>query len=95
MPQVQLPLFPSGTQAINEVLAYERREDQVVYDNGHLPIFTHRTDDLASFPFFTAQLIVKGTVTQSQIVQAFGVPLTTVKRGCRAYRERGGKNGAT
>jgi DNA invertase Pin-like site-specific DNA recombinase len=89
MPQVQLPLFPSGTTHLNEVLAYERREDQVVYYNGHLPVFTHRTDDLASFRFFTTQLIVNGTVTQSQIVQAFGVPLTTVKRGCRAYRERG------
>jgi hypothetical protein len=89
MPQVQLPLFPSGTTAINEVLACERRADQVVYFNGHLPVFTHRTGDLASFRLFTTQLIVNGTATQGQIVQAFGVPLTTVKRGCRAYRERG------
>lgn len=89
MPQVQLPLFPSGTTAINEVLAYERREDQVVYYNGHLPVFTHRSNDLASFRLFTTQLIVNGTATQGDIVRAFGVPLTTVKRGCRAYRERG------
>lgn len=89
MPQVQLPLFPSGTKAINEVLAYERREDQVVYYNGHLPVFTHRTDDLGSFRLFTTQLIVNGTATQEQIVRAFGVPLTTVKRSCRRYRERG------
>jgi hypothetical protein len=89
MPQVQLPLFPSGTKAINEVLAYERREDQVVYYNGHLPVFTHRTDDLGSFRLFTTQLIVNGTATQEQIVRAFGVPLTTVKRSCRRYRDRG------
>lgn len=89
MPQVQLPLFPSGTTLINEELAFERRQDQVVYFNGHLPVFTHRTDDLASFRFFTTQLIVNGTATQGQIVRAFGVPLTTVKRSCRAYRERG------
>ncbi|HWT81681.1 MAG TPA: hypothetical protein VN648_23055 [Candidatus Methylomirabilis sp.] len=89
MPQVQLPLFPSGTIRINEELAFERREDQVVYFNGHLPVFTHRTDDLASFRFFTTQLIVNGTATQGQIVRAFGVPLTTVKRSCRIYRERG------
>jgi len=89
MPQVQLPLFPSGTIRINEELAFERREDQVVYFNGHLPVFTHRTDDLASFRFFTTQLIVNGTATQGQIVRAFGVPLTTVKRSCRVYRERG------
>ena len=89
MPQVQLPLFPSGTTVINEALAYERREDQVVYFNGHLPVFTHRTDDLASFRLFTTQLIVNGTATQGQIVRAFGVPMTTVKRACRRYRDRG------
>jgi len=89
MPQVQLPLFPSGAVRINEELAFERREDQVVYFNGHLPVFTHRTDDLASFRFFTTQLIVNGTASQGEIVRAFGVPLTTVKRCCRIYRERG------
>jgi hypothetical protein len=89
MPQVQLPLFPVGTTAINAELAFERREDQVVYFNGHLPVFTHRTDDLASFRFFTTQLIVNGTATQGQIVKAFGVPLTTVKRAGRQYREGG------
>ena len=84
-----MPLFPSGTTVINEALAYERREDQVVYFNGHLPVFTHRTEDLASFRLFTTQLIVNGTATQGQIVRAFGVPMTTVKRACRRYRDRG------
>lgn len=89
MPQVQLPLFPVGTTVINEVLAFERGGEQVVYYNGHLPVFTHGVEDLASFRFFTTQLIHNGTATQGQIVQAFGVPLTTVKRYCRRYREGG------
>lgn len=89
MPQLQLPVFPAGTTAINSELAFERREEQVVYFNGHLPVFTHTTKDLASFRFFTTQLIVNGTASQGEIVKAFGVPLTTVKRCCRLYRERG------
>lgn len=89
MPQVQLPLFPIGTTAITPELGFERRDDQVVYLNGHLPVFTHQTEDLASFRLFTTQLIVNGTATQGQIVKTFGVPLTTVKRCCRQYRERG------
>ena len=88
MPQLQLPVFPAGTTAINPELAFERREDQVVYFNGHLPVFPHTTQDLASFRFFTTQLIVNGTASQGEIVKAFGVPLTTVKRCCRLYRER-------
>jgi hypothetical protein len=89
MPQLQLPVFPAGTTAITPELAFERREDQVTYFNGHLPVFTHSVADLASFRFFTTQLIVNGTATQGQIVKAFGVPLTTVKRCGRLYRERG------
>jgi len=91
MPQLQLPLFPVGTTTITSELAFERRDDQVVYFNGHLPVFTHAPEDLASFRFFTTQLIVNGTATQAQIVKAFGVPLTTVKRCCRLYRDRGAK----
>lgn len=89
MPQLQLPVFPVGTTAINPELAFERRADQVVYFNGHLPVFTHTSEDIASFRFFTTQLIVNGTASQGEIVKAFGVPLTTVKRCCRLYRERG------
>jgi hypothetical protein len=82
-------VFPAGSKCINEVLAFECRNDQVVYYNGHLPVFTHAAKDLGSFRFFTTQLIVNGTATQGQIVKAFGVPLRTVKRCCRRYREGG------
>src|ERR1035437_682276 len=84
MPQVQLPLFPSGTTLITPELAFERRDNQVVYFNGHLPVFTHAVDDLSSFRMFTSQLIVNGTTSQRQIVKAFGVPLVTVKRGVKS-----------
>ena len=89
MPQVQFPLFPVGTTSINADLAFVRGTEQVVYYNGHLPVYTHPPDDLASFRFFTTQLIINGSATQLEIVKAFGVPLTTVKRCCRQYRQGG------
>ena len=91
MPQTQLPLFPSGATAINESLGFECREGQVVYINGHLPVFTHAKEDLESFRFFTTQLIVNGTATQGEIARAFGVPLVTIKRYVKRYRQRGAK----
>ena len=91
MPQVQLPIFPEGTTLITPELAVERRAGQVVYFNGHLPVFTHGMEDLASFRLFTSQLIINGTATQRQIEKAFGVPLTTIKRGVKKYREGGAK----
>src|SRR5512137_1648957 len=91
MAQVQLPLFPSGTTLITPELAFERRDNQVVYFNGHLPVFTHAVDDLSSFRMFTSQLIINGTASQGQIARAFGVPLVTVKRGVKRYRQGGAK----
>lgn len=89
MPQVQLPLFPHGTTAITPELAFARRAEPVVYFNGPLPVFTHEAKDLASFRLFTTQRIVHGTASQGDIVKAFGVPITTVKRCCKRDRERG------
>lgn len=89
MPQVQLPLFPAGVTPINAQLACECREGRVVYLNGHLPVFTHDRDDLAAFRLFTTQLIVNGTATQGEIVRAFGVPVITVKRCVKRYRQAG------
>lgn len=91
MPQIQLPVFPAGSREINSGLAFECRDNQVTYFNGHLPVFTHAADDLASFRFFTTQLIINGSASQSEIVQAFGVSLTTVKRYTGKYRREGGK----
>ena len=89
MPQLQLPIFPAGTSRITPELAVECRDGQVVYFNGHLPVFTHEARDVATFRFFTTQLVINGTVSQANIVRAFGVPSTTVKRCVKAFREHG------
>jgi transposase len=91
MPQLQLPVFPVGTTLITSELAFECRDNQVVYVNGHLPVFTHDVADVASFRLFTTQLIVNGTASPGQVVQAFGISATTVKRCVKRYREGGPK----
>jgi transposase len=89
MPQVQLPVFPSGCSPINDNLAFERRENQVTYFNGHLPVFTHEAEDLQTFRMFTSQLIVNGSASQREISEAFGVSLTTIKRYVKKFRQEG------
>ena len=80
MPQVQLPLFPVGTTQLNDSLAFECRDGQITYFNGHLPVFTHAQDDLAAFRLFTSQLVVNGSASQGDIRRAFGVPQVAVQR---------------
>ena len=89
MPQIQLPIFPSGSTAITSELAFEQRDGIVYYFNGQLPVFSHPADDIASFRFFTSQLSANGNASQSQISRAFGVPLVTVKRACKKLRTEG------
>src|SRR5207244_7944056 len=70
---------------------FRSESGKVVYVHGHLPVFQHGSEDLASFRLITSQMIASGTVRPSEIVRTFGVPLGTVKRYVKKYREQGAK----
>ena len=89
MPQLQLPVFADGLTSITEDLAFQREAGKVVYFHGLLPVFEHDEGDIKSFRMFTSQLIAQGTVKQRDIVRAFGVPLPTVKRYMKVFRQYG------
>ena len=91
MPQLQLPLFPAGVTEINNRIAVHVEDGRVCYVHGLLPVFQHEEKDLRSFRMFTSQMIVNGTVKPKEIVKTFGVPMITVKRYVKVYRERGAK----
>jgi len=63
MPQLQLPICPSGSKKISKGIAVECRDKQVVYFSGLLPVFQHAEGDLQSFRLFTSQLIDMGAGT--------------------------------
>lgn len=89
MIQPQLPIFPKETTPINECLAFVNQEGTVYYFNGHMPIFSHSEEELASFRMFTSQLYINGNCKQREIVEAFGVTIISVKRSVKQYREKG------
>jgi transposase len=89
MPQLQLPIFPAGLTPITNDIGFQREEGKVVYFHGHVPVFQHAEKDLKSFRLFTSQLIVTRVVQQRDIVRAFQVPLATVKRYTKVFREQG------
>jgi hypothetical protein len=89
MPQLQLPIFPAGVTPITATLAFEKRDGRVTYFNGVTPVFSHAENDLATFRMITSQFCLNGNCTQPEIVRAFGVPLSTVKRYCALYRGKG------
>lgn len=89
MPQIQLPIFPSGSNQITNAIAFSGEGEKVTYWNGHLPVFIHEQTDVKSFRLFTSQLILNGTVRQVDVARAFGVPLVTVKRYVKLHRKEG------
>lgn len=91
MPKLQRPIFSSGSKEIAAGYAVECRDKQVVYFCGLMPVFQHAEDDLQSFRMFTSQLLDMGVVRQVDVVNAFGVPLPTVKRYLKLLRNDGKK----
>jgi transposase-like protein len=91
MPQLHLPMFPSGVTPITEVLAFGKQDGKVTYFSGQLPVFSHAEDDVASFRMITSQFCVQGCARQSDIIRAFGVTSISVKRSVKTYREKGPK----
>ncbi len=89
MPQMHLPLFPDGVEHITSELAFEKRDGQVTYFNGHMPVFIHDEQDIPTFRMITAQFCINGNAKQADISRAFGVTLISVKRAVKIYREKG------
>ncbi len=89
MPQTLLPLFPKEATEISSTLAFSKREGQVYYFHGCMPVFSHGEEDMASFRMFTSQLVVNGNCKQMEIVRAFGVSAISVKRYVKRYRQGG------
>jgi transposase len=54
-----------------------------------LPVFSHAIDDIRSFRMITSQFCALGNCKLVEISRAFGIPIITVKRGVKLYREKG------
>lgn len=89
MPQIQLPIFPDGVTHLSSELAFIKKDGLVTYFNGSMPVFSHNEKDIGTFRMITSQFVVNGIIKHSEIVKVFGVPLTTVKRYVKLYRDKG------
>jgi|ERR1035437_112180 transposase-like protein len=89
MPQLHLPIFPSGATEITSGLSFCRADDTVTYFHYDMPIYSHDKDDRASFRFISALLHVTCGARQADLARAFGIPQINVKRAVKLYRASG------
>ncbi len=91
MAQLQGPIFSSKVTEINSRIAVLKEAGTIYYICGYLPVFQHDEKDVRGFRMFTTQLVVNGRVKPVELVRAFGVPMISVKRSVKVFRERGAK----
>ena len=89
MPQMLLPFFPDEIKLINSLLGFVKKDNYIYYFNGQMPIFHHAEDDLQSFKMFVSQLYICGNASQSEIVRAFGISQSSIKRWVKKYKNNG------
>ena len=89
MPQLHLPLFPSGSTEITATLSFCQEDNTVTYFHCGMPVFSHDKDDRASFRLIAAQLHVTSGARQAELARAFGIPKISVKRAVKLYRASG------
>jgi hypothetical protein len=89
MRQLHLPMFPSGVTQITAELAFWKQDGEVTYFNGHLPVFCHPENDIATFRMITSQFCVNGGAKQSDIIRAYVDQREAVGEGLSGERAEG------
>lgn len=91
MPEPIQPIFTKGFTTINGQLGFECRDNTVTYYYGVMPVFSHDKSDIKTFHMISAQFYINGNAKQADIARATGIPLITLKRAVKTYREGGPK----
>ena len=87
--QMQLPIFPSSTKLINSSVGIFEKDDFVYYLHNGSPIHCHVKNDLNSYRYITAELVVTGLCKPIEIARAIGVSSRNIQRYAKSLREKG------
>lgn len=87
--QMQLPIFPSATKLINSNVGFFKKDGIVYYLHNGAPIYCHSTEDLNSYRYITANLVVANLCKPIELANALGVSNRNIQRYSKALREKG------
>ena len=87
--QMQLPIFPQTTKLINSNVGLFERDDFVYYLHNGSPIYCHEKNDLNSYRFIIANLVVTGLCSPIDLARALGVSNRNMQRYAKTLREKG------
>lgn len=87
--QMQLPLFPQRTTLISETWGVFKEDDSVYYLHNGSPVYTHHKDDINTYRYVIASLIVNNSCSASNLSKVFGVSVRNFHRYAKRLREGG------
>jgi biotin operon repressor len=87
--QMQLPIFPQTTKLINSNVGFFERDDFVYYLHNGSPIYCHEKNDLNSYRYIIANLVVTGLCSPIDLSRALGVSNRNMQRYAKTLRENG------
>jgi len=87
--QLLLPIYPTNTTLINANVGVYERDRVVQYLVNGLPVYSHTSDDNASFRYITSNFIHQGLCRNVDIERAFGVSEDSVSRALKKYEAKG------
>lgn len=87
--QMQLPIFPTSTKLINSNVGIFEKDSFVYYLHNGSPIFCHDKDDLNSYRYITANLVVTNLCKPIELARALGVGNRNIQRYAKTLREKG------
>ncbi|MCX6277330.1 MAG: hypothetical protein NT004_04435 [Bacteroidetes bacterium] len=87
--QMQLPIFPQTTKLINSNVGLFERDDFVYYLHNGSPIYCHEKNDLNSYRYIIANLVVTGLCSPIDLARDLGVSNRNMQRYAKTLREKG------
>lgn len=87
--QMQLPIFPKSTKLINSSVGLFEKDDFVYYLHNGSPIYCHDRNDLNSYRYIVANLVLTKLCTPKEIADVLGVSNRNIQRYAKTLREKG------
>jgi len=87
--QMQLPIFPVTTKLLSATWGVFIKDDFVYYLHNGSPVHVHKNDDINTYRYVTATLIVNHACSASRLSKVFGVGAFNFSRYAKRLREDG------
>ena len=86
---MQLPIFPTVTKLLSPSWGVFEKDNLVYYLHNGSPVHVHEKNDLNTYRYVTANLIVNHSCSASALSKVFGVGVRNFERYAKSFRDFG------